>query len=68
MPSDIAERDDKSPQEIVDAAAEASRRDVFFKELQRACASLPPKDQAEERAEIEVWNTTLLDGLAKNEP
>jgi hypothetical protein len=59
----IASSEDKSLQEVVDDAAEALRRQVFFTQLQRACANQSAQERAEERAQAEVWDATLMDGL-----
>jgi hypothetical protein len=59
----LAKSEDKSLQEVIDDAAEALRREVFFKQLQQACSNLSAQERAEERAETEAWDATLLGGL-----
>ena len=61
----LAKSEDKSLQEVIDDAAEALRRELFFKHLQQACSNLSAQEGAKERAETEVWDATLLDGLMK---
>ena len=62
---EIAATERKSLQEVVDEAAEALRRDVFFRQLGQAWASLSENERADEGGELEAWNSTLTDGLSK---
>ena len=59
----LAKSQDKSLQEVIDDAAEALRREVFFRDLQQACSNQSARQRVEDRAETEAWDGTLLDGL-----
>ncbi len=55
-------------QTVLDEAIEQYRRDKFFRELDEIYLRLAadPVAWKEELAELQLWDTTLLDGLEKD--
>jgi hypothetical protein len=62
---DLARTERKTLQEILDDAAEALRREVFFRRLRDALEARSADEVADDRAEAAAWDATLTDGLAK---
>ena len=62
---ELAEREGKPMQAVLDQAIEQYRRDKFFRDLNDSYARLQHDPQAwnEELAEREAWDSTLADGL-----
>jgi len=61
----LAKREGKSMQSVLDDAIERYRRDRFLDEVNAAYAALrsDPKAWKEEQAERALWDRTLADGL-----
>jgi predicted DNA-binding protein len=61
----LAKREGKSMQSVLDDAIEQYRRDRFLDEVNAAYAALrsDPKAWKEEEAERALWDRTLADGL-----
>ncbi len=66
---EFANEDKKSMSEVLDDLLEQERRKRFFDELDAAYIELrsDPKKWAEELAERQEWDCTLMDGLDKEE-
>lgn len=64
---DLAKRERKPMQTVLDEAIEQFRRDKFFRELDEAYARLQadPKGWKDELEERRIWDRTLMDGLEK---
>lgn len=64
---ELARHEGKPMQTVLDEAIEQYRRDKFFHELDEAYARLQadPEAWAEELAERQLWEGTLMDGLEK---
>lgn len=62
---ELAEREGKPMQTVLDEAIEQYRRDRFFRELDEGYAQLQADPQAwqEELDERHLWDSTLADGL-----
>ncbi len=67
--SDLAAQTGRSIQQVLDQALEDYRRKVFFEGLAADFAALKadPAAWAEELAERELWDATLMDGLDPDE-
>ena len=63
---ELAKREGKPMQTILDEAIERYRRDTFFRELNESYLRLQADPEAwkEELAERQEWDTTLMDGQA----
>lgn len=59
---EIAETAHLSMVDVISAAIERYRRELFFDQLNAACAQLTPDERQEERAEARAWDVTLADG------
>jgi hypothetical protein len=59
----LADRDHITLQEALAKAVEVARRERFFQDLDRGYAAMTPEEWAEENAEREFWDQTLIDGL-----
>ena len=68
--SQMAEEDGVSLTEELERIIEAQRRQRMLEEVNRAYARLKqdPQAWAEELAERELWETTLMDGLQDDPP
>jgi hypothetical protein len=64
---ELADRDHVTLQEALAKAIEVARRDRFFQDLDRGYGEMTEEEWAEENAERELWDQTLMDGL-KDEP
>ena len=62
---ELAEREGRPMQAVLDEAIERYRRDKFFRDLNDSYARLQQDPQAwnEELAERREWDSTLADGL-----
>lgn len=62
---EVAKREGKPMQAVLDAAIERYRRDLFFRELDEAFAEwqADPEAWEAELSERRLWESTLLDGL-----
>jgi len=62
---ELAEKYGITMQEVVAEAVKTLRRQLFFAELDEACAALEAAPEAcqEWQAEIAAWDVTLMDGL-----
>lgn len=65
----LARTSGTSMQQVLETALEQYRRRQFLEALNTAYAALQadPQAQAEEAAELALWDTTLLDGLDDQE-
>ena len=63
---ELAKREGKPMQAVLDQAIEQYRRDMFFRDLNESYVRLQadPGDWKQELAERDAWETTLMDGLA----
>ena len=61
---ELANREGKPMQTVLDQAIEQYRRDTFFRELNESYLRLQADPDAwkEELAERQAWDTTLMDG------
>ena len=62
---DLAKREGKPMQAVLDEAIEQYRRDTFFRELNESYGRLQADPDAwkEELGERQEWDTALMDGL-----
>lgn len=69
MLRELAEQTGQSAAEILDQALDTYRRKVFFEQLNAGYAELraDPQAWAEELAERQLWDATLMDGLDPDE-
>ncbi|MSV32284.1 MAG: toxin-antitoxin system protein [Bryobacterales bacterium] len=62
---DLAKREGKPMQAVLDKAIEQYRRDTFFRELNESYGRLQADPEAwkQEMGERQEWDTALMDGL-----
>ena len=62
---DLAKREGKPMQAVLDEAIEQYRRDTFFRELNESYGRLQTDPEAwkQEMGERQEWDTALMDGL-----